>query len=55
MAAAIADHPLSNPMPDRRRVEQLLERSQFSVGPRETEVSDSGDASVVRTQSSLRR
>jgi ribokinase len=29
MAAAIADHPLPNPMPDRRRVEQLLERSRF--------------------------
>ena len=30
MAAAIADHPLPNPMPDRRRVEQLLERSRFN-------------------------
>ena len=30
MAAAIADHPLPNPMPDRRRVEQLLQRSRFS-------------------------
>jgi ribokinase len=29
MAAEIADHPLPNPMPDRRRVEQLLERSRL--------------------------
>ena len=34
MAAAIADHPLPNPMPDRRRVEQLLERSRFNINPR---------------------
>jgi ribokinase len=46
MAAAIADHPLSNPMPDRRRVEQLLERSPFAVSPGGTDVSDSGDVSV---------
>ena len=31
MAAAIADHPLPNPMPGRRRVEQLLERSRYKV------------------------
>jgi sugar/nucleoside kinase (ribokinase family) len=40
MAAAIADHPLPNPMPDRRRVEQLLERSRFSLNPRGAQVSD---------------
>jgi ribokinase len=44
MAAAIADHPLPNPMPDRRRVEQLFERSRFSVNPRTTRVSDAHDA-----------
>jgi sugar/nucleoside kinase (ribokinase family) len=42
MAAAIADHPLPNPMPNRRRVEQLLERSRFSVNvnPRRPQVSE---------------
>ena len=44
MAAAIADHPLPNPMPDRRRVEQLLERSRFSISPRRAQVSDAVDA-----------
>lgn len=34
MAAATADHPLSNPMPTRQRVEQLLSRSRFTVSPR---------------------
>jgi ribokinase len=34
MAAAMADYPLSNPMPDRRRVDQLLTRSRFTVAPR---------------------
>ena len=45
MSAAIADHSLANPMPDRRRVEQLLERSRFNVNPRHSHVSDAGDAS----------
>jgi ribokinase len=40
MAAAIADHPLPNPMPDRRRVEQLLERSRFSINPRGPQVDE---------------
>jgi ribokinase len=31
MSATIADHPLPSPMPDRRRVEQLLERSRYAV------------------------
>jgi ribokinase len=43
MAAAIADHPLPNPMPDRRRVEQLLER--FNIKPRYAQVSDVVDVS----------
>jgi ribokinase len=44
MSAAIADYPLPDPMPDRRRVEQLLERSRFNVNPRRAPVSDAGDA-----------
>jgi ribokinase len=40
MAAAIADHPMPNPMPDRRRIEQLLERSRFNVKPRISGVLD---------------
>jgi ribokinase len=44
MSVAISDHPLANPLPDRRRVEQLLERSRFSVNPRRAQVSDAGDA-----------
>jgi ribokinase len=47
MAAAIADHPLPNPMPDRRRVEQLLERSRFNINPRGIHVSDGAEASPV--------
>jgi ribokinase len=34
MAAAKADHPAPNPMPDRRRVQQLLEHSRYVVNPR---------------------
>ena len=34
MAAAIADYPLPNSMPDRPRIEQLLSRSRFTVAPR---------------------
>jgi ribokinase len=48
MASAIADHPLSNPMPDRRRVEQLLERSRFNVEPRQ--VSDAGAVYPAQAQ-----
>jgi ribokinase len=44
MAAAIADHPLPNPMPDRRRVEQLLERSRFDISPRGARISVADDA-----------
>ena len=39
MAAAMADHPMPNPMPDRRRVQQVLERSRFSVNLRPSQVS----------------
>jgi ribokinase len=44
MAAANADHPLANSMPNRRRVEQLLQRSRFEVIPRSSDVTDAGDA-----------
>ena len=50
MAAEIADHPLPNPMPDRRRVEQLLERSRFNISPRGSRISDAGDASPEQEQ-----
>ena len=36
MAAATADHALSNPMPDWRGVQQMLDRSPFSVSLRPT-------------------
>ena len=49
MGAEIADHPLPNPMPDRRRVEQLLERSRFNIVPRGS-VSDAGDAYAEQRQ-----
>jgi sugar/nucleoside kinase (ribokinase family) len=35
MASATADYPLSNSMPDRHRIEQLLRVSRFVVAPRE--------------------
>jgi ribokinase len=47
MAAAIADYPLSNSMPDHRRVDQLLSRSRFTVAPKTipaTPISDAGGA-----------
>ncbi|WP_306205081.1 PfkB family carbohydrate kinase [Actinoplanes sp. RD1] len=34
MAAAAADHGVANPMPDRRRIDQMLARSRLSVVPR---------------------
>jgi ribokinase len=43
MAAAVADHPLPNPLPDRQRIDQLIARSRFNVNPRSTHVSDAGD------------
>jgi len=48
MSATIADHPLPNPLPSRRRVEQLLERSRFVVNPR-SPVSDAADAYPEQT------
>jgi ribokinase len=33
MAATMADYPLPNPMPDRRRIEELLTRARFTVTP----------------------
>jgi hypothetical protein len=53
MGAEIADHPLPNPMPDRRRVEQLLERSRFNIVLRGAPVSDSGDAYPEQAQPSF--
>ena len=53
MSAAIADHPLPNPLPDRRRVEQLFERSRFNVNPRHAQVSDAGDAYPEQGQPSF--
>jgi len=47
MAAAIADYPLPNSMPDRSRIEQLLSRSRFTVAPRsgdQLSLSDAADA-----------
>ncbi|GEM_PF-1976385 len=44
MAAAIADYPLPNSMPDRRRVDQLLSRSRFAVAPRPGEAPRLSDA-----------
>ena len=46
MAAATADYPLPNPMPDRQRVEQLLSRSRFTVSPRAFGETAAGDAAV---------
>jgi ribokinase len=53
MSAAIADHPLPNPMPDRRRVEQLIERSRFNVNSRRPQLSDADDASPEPGQPSF--
>ena len=49
MAAATADYPVPNSMPDRRRVEQLLSRSRFTVTPRVTDVVDVNDATDAET------
>jgi ribokinase len=42
-AAAIADHLLPNPMPDRRLVEQIFGRLHFTANTRGTQFSDAGD------------
>jgi ribokinase len=48
MAAATADYPLPNSMPDRPRVEQLLSRSRFTVAPR------SGDGAIITDEAAAR-
>jgi ribokinase len=53
MAAEMADHPLPNPMPDRRRVEQLLERSRFDISPRGPRISDEVGVSPEQGQPSF--
>jgi ribokinase len=53
MAAEIADHPLRNPMPDRRRVEQLLERSRFDISPRGGRISGSVAAALEQAPPSF--
>jgi ribokinase len=47
MSAATADHPMANPMPDRRRVESLLRRSRFRVTPRADDPAELSDASAA--------
>jgi sugar/nucleoside kinase (ribokinase family) len=54
MAATVADHPLPNPLPDRRRIEQLIARSRFNVNPRSAHVSDANDAYPEQGQLSFR-
>lgn len=44
MAAATADYPLPNSMPDRARVEQLLSRSRFTLVPRAVDIAEVSDA-----------
>jgi ribokinase len=44
MAAAIADHTLSNPLPSLGRVDQIFERSRVAVNMRNPQISDAGDA-----------
>jgi ribokinase len=46
MAAATADHPMPNPMPNWSRVEQILDQSPFSVSLRAT---SDGDADTPRS------
>lgn len=46
MAAATADYPLPNPMPSRRRVEQLLSRSRFTVSPKGPDADQVSGAAV---------
>ena len=52
MAAATADYPMSNSMPDRARVERLLSRSRFTVTPR-MEVSDASGGATAAGQPPL--
>jgi ribokinase len=50
MAAAIADHPLQNPMPDRRRVEKLVERSRYILKPHNAQIGDAVEAYPAQGQ-----
>jgi ribokinase len=50
MTAANADHPLPNPMPNRRRVDQLMERSRFNLAPRTELVSDALAAAAAEPE-----
>ncbi len=47
MAAATADYPIPNSMPDRRRVDQLLNRSRFAVSPRDADLAQVSDVADV--------
>ncbi len=53
MAAATADYPLPNSMPNRSRVERLLSRSRFAVTPRAAEDADVNH--ITRAEPSLRK
>jgi ribokinase len=50
MACATADFPLSNSMPDRRRVDALLSRSRFIVKPQELPRLNDATGSAPRAQ-----
>ena len=52
MAAATADYPLPNPMPDWQRVEQLLSRSRFTVSPRAFGEPGTSDAAASEARAS---
>jgi len=49
MAAATADHPVPNSMPDRQRVDMLLSRSRFAVTPRVVDIVEVSDAAGAET------
>jgi ribokinase len=51
MTAAIADHPLPNPLPDLGRVDQIFERSHPAVSMHNIQISDAGDAFPKQGQS----
>src|SRR5260370_42487643 len=50
MAAATADYPLPNSLPDRPGVEQLLSRSRFTVAPRAEASAAVSDAAAATAQ-----
>jgi ribokinase len=49
MASATADYPMTNSMPDRSRVEQLLSRSRFAITPREERIPGEQDGDETET------